>query len=364
MGLLKGTYKLGKALIGWDGNSHESNVTFRAGDGNTYYSITTNTDGNLRYDNTVAVNLDTNTWSNENLRTIIVEGEQGVEEWLSDFIETNTMKTISGKWKFKRTVDMFSIEGKDYHFLVNFTSNGQEFKEMNVDCSATAMDYITVDGQTVEVLGNNKFNPTEGEGGYGYVEYQTVDFGDVPQEVDGGFYSWFTANATRQELIGTYYFNENLATGGEDSYHGQDDMEEVPFYVGNEAFTAIAADSGGYLKYYKTDGTSVNAYDFNYQKWEDEKYRTITFVENSVLSDWWLNYIQNNAVSAEELEYATVSVFMGDKCLCTFKKGVSIVLKCKDMMMPDDVTITLTDPDPKPAPDENIAVYNGVIEVM
>lgn len=343
---LKGTYKLGNTLTGWGGIYLNADVTFKSGDGVVYNSIRVDDGpGNMYYDSTVVVDLDDSTWYDEKLKTIIFEKATPVDEWLYHFIMLNSVKTIRGEWKFKDIIDYdHNNTNTNFTYNVNFTAqDGSSWKGMQADGNAYALYYIKENGSTVMALGNNDWtNESLADKGL-----QTVDFGDTPQEVDGSFYNWFTTWAVQQELNSTYYFNETLTTGEYEDYHGQDDTAEAVFYIGDEGFTALIADSGGYLEYRKADGEEITVYDYNDNKWVDEKYRKITFIENTKVSSWWLKYIlKNSVVVTEEQDHATVSVFMGNQHICTFKEGVAIVLKCKDMVMPGDITIRVDDPDP------------------
>ncbi len=102
--------------------------------------------------------------------------------------------TVSGVWHFEPMVD--ALENTQY---VSFTSNGSSYTAMS--------------NTSTSPISTLAFNPTPSNDFILYYDttevydsydswfrdsFRTVDFGSTPQEVSEEFYSWLSANATKQ----------------------------------------------------------------------------------------------------------------------------------------------------------------------
>lgn len=123
---------------------------------------------------------------------------------------------ISGKWVFNSNITIGDVSfGYDRFTQIAFTSNGQNFLGMvrRVLSESDELNYATSASESLTVW---ETGVEWGDYLQGWLsdEYRTVDFGNMPLEVDHDFYSWFTSNATKllpdREISGTWKFNEIL----------------------------------------------------------------------------------------------------------------------------------------------------------
>lgn len=111
---------------------------------------------------------------------------------------------ISGVWKFNDTITTIEFENPDeipegipesmhtYSMTmrnITYSCNGRVYEDGYIEVIDTIAG-------TVEVLisAGNVYNSIDGW----RKSYQTVDFGDIPQEVSKDFYNWMKANAVKQ----------------------------------------------------------------------------------------------------------------------------------------------------------------------
>lgn len=101
------------------------------------------------------------------------------------------MPTISGKWKWNDVISAIP----DNNLIINFTSNSKSFIQMIVerDVAGNVLFYVE-DVTTTYVDAYNLYDNTWTD-----EAYKTIDFGSEEQAVSEDFYTYLTANATRQE---------------------------------------------------------------------------------------------------------------------------------------------------------------------
>lgn len=128
------------------------------------------------------------------------------------------MATIRGTWLLKDSLDLTGITAENSIYeTVNFSSGG-DWQKIAIyapsDGSGKYIEYrhANDNGDTVYDSG---YQGWEGE------NYKTVDFGSTTQTVSDKFYAWFTANATRQDIINVDMTSQSgveLATKGKVSF--------------------------------------------------------------------------------------------------------------------------------------------------
>lgn len=125
---------------------------------------------------------------------------------------------------------------------INFTSNGQSFT------SIKATFYDSIIGDVPEIYYNSTI-VCNGDSGYwvfNNVNYKTIDFGTQPQTVAEDFYTYFTANATKQgggaSVSYEYVAQQDAgASGGESTVTGYS-------VTVNSTFDMFLRDNKGILK--------------------------------------------------------------------------------------------------------------------
>lgn len=114
---------------------------------------------------------------------------------------------ISGKWKFNDTLVMIELENPTeypefmgvYGFEIQnitYSINGILYEDSMISILLDLL-YQEDNMTTIQVIfyADTAYVWTVG---WKNAVYQTIDFGDIPQEVSKDFYNWMNANATKQ----------------------------------------------------------------------------------------------------------------------------------------------------------------------
>lgn len=128
------------------------------------------------------------------------------------------MAIIRGTWLFKDSLDLTGITAENSIYeTVNFSSGG-DWQKMAIYVPSGGS------GKYIEYRHANDNGDTVYDSGYQGWEgenYKTVEFGSTTQTVSDRFYAWFTANATRQDIINVDMTSQSgveLATKGKVSF--------------------------------------------------------------------------------------------------------------------------------------------------
>lgn len=103
------------------------------------------------------------------------------------------IKTLSGVWTFNSQIYK-SDTIKGVKQPINFTSNAVSYIAMEIESGGDRygyMDYYSSDTASVDAYDFSDLVWVSDN-------YQVVNFGSTPQTVSDEFYTWFTANATKQ----------------------------------------------------------------------------------------------------------------------------------------------------------------------
>lgn len=181
---LEGTYLLANELSGWNGERHEYNITFRTGLGDAFNKIIfDDVTGNIYYDDTVAYGT---SWQGQDFRTLVFENPQDVDEFLFNFLTTNSAIDIDGQWRLNNVLvvpDGYTVYDQVYFTILDESET--EFTRIILETGDT-MHYGNASGDTMVYS-----NSWEDE------LYQYITFDGI-QKVSRIFYDWFTANAVKQ----------------------------------------------------------------------------------------------------------------------------------------------------------------------
>lgn len=225
------------------------------------------------------------------------------------------MPTLQGKWYFKETLDLASIETPfSYSTYVDdpdivygqpfFRSGGREYTAIWFENSSATN---AVSYGTDELF---PYNP-----GYGWHDSRDIEF-LYPIKIDEDFYNWFTKNAVNLQPTGTWRFNKTLTSpkslDGDSSvttYYEGANYElhdyEIPFCtihgINVDAYM-LTADWSDYGYYCLQAGTGLVKYLYkaNEQTWTSEEAREITFNNNlECLDPYFALWFYENAHSME-----------------------------------------------------------------
>ena len=259
-------------------------------------------------------------WEREDYRAVYIDEDQDVSADFYTWFNANTVKAeLSGKWQWNETLSDPRNIGNAGAPSVNFVSNGKEY-----DFYTFFYDKAT-DSQ-VQYWVDSSFDLVYENGVWKDEAYRILDFGETPQEVDGTFYVYFTANAVPYEEPETYTLSGKYEWK-EDADFSKTFLQELEFESNGEKYTAMSIEYDDYYAYLhlrKEDGETwirnivmqdISGSADYYTAWTDEAYRIMDFGETPQEVDGtFYVYFTANAVPYEEP--ATYTIKAGEyKCV-------------------------------------------------
>lgn len=186
-----------------NGGLFSEDVNFTAnGENFTYMSIDAIA---LRYSGNRAYNVTVDQWTNENYKivdfgTAAQTVSQEFYDWLTANATQQVAHTVSGVWVFNETITQPS--DTTWNYPVNFSS---EYFEESIACTGFRfeLEYKEFGSPFLcYIVGANTYTGVYDFSTSSWLfgdETRTVDFGATEQTVSADFYTWLTANATKQE---------------------------------------------------------------------------------------------------------------------------------------------------------------------
>ena len=266
-------------------------------------------------------------WEREYYRAVYIDEDQDVSADFYTWFNANTVKAeLSGKWQWNESLSNPNDIGNAGAPSVNFVSNGKEYDSYTFfyDKATDSQIQYRVDSSSDLVYENGVWKDEA---------YRILDFGETPQEVDGTFYIYFTANAVPYEEPATYTIEAGEYKCVDSPTQPDENMEVSLLFstVSGTACNLMRVTVRQDIVYVPTSGDFViKAY--NTGLWGYESDKRITVVNDATgISESFYNWFTANYLPYEEPATYTIEAgtYVGNDTITTtaFEK-VGILFSC------------------------------------